>query len=223
MVRPTRPQFRFGQSQRCLYIDIHAPDKLTYDDLKQAILERYKLTPEAYRRKFRGHSCSEHQSFKEANDKLAYLFDKWVETSNIPKTYEGLREMMLMDQAYRRISYELSQYVQEREPSTLTEMGTLADKRVDMKGRKWLASITNSDQKHQKRKRPTKQPEPGNDGKQKGKIKCFNCGEEVHTKPQCTKPKKQNQDKKEQAGQGHNGATPKPAFLCDSVMQEETH
>ena len=131
--------------------------------------------------------------------------------------------MMLMDHAYRRIPYELSQYVQEREPSTLKEMGTLADKRVDMKGRKWLASITNSDQKHQKGKRPPKQPKPGNDGKQKGKIECFNCGEEGHTKPQCTKPKKQNQDKKDQAGQGHNGATPKPAFLCDSVMQENTH
>ena len=53
--------------------------------------------------------------------------------------------MMLMDQAYRKIPYELSQYVQEREPSTLREMCTLADKRVDMKGRKWLASITSPD------------------------------------------------------------------------------
>ena len=93
------PNLGFGKA-RDAYTDIHAPDNLTYDELKRAILERYELTPEAYRGKFRGHSRSEHQSFKEA-----YLFDKLVETSNIPKTYEGLREMMLMDQTYRKIPF----------------------------------------------------------------------------------------------------------------------
>ena len=76
---------------RDAYTDIHASDHLTYDMLKRCMLKRYELTPEAYRRKFRGHSCSDNQSLKEANFKLAYLFDKWVETSNIPKTYNGLR------------------------------------------------------------------------------------------------------------------------------------
>ena len=115
---------------RDAYTDIHASDHLTYDMLKRCMLKRYELTPEAYRRKFRGHSCSDNQSFKEANFKLAYLFDKWLETSNIPKTYNGLRVMMLMDQANRWMPYELSQYVQEKEPSSLKEMGTVTDKQV---------------------------------------------------------------------------------------------
>ena len=85
------PRLGSGKA-RDAYTDIHAPDNLTYDELKRAILEHYELTPEAYRRKFRGHSRSDNQSFKEANGKLAYLVDKWVETYNIPKTYNGLRE-----------------------------------------------------------------------------------------------------------------------------------
>ena len=39
----------------------------------------------------------------------------------------------------------------------------------------------------------------------------------------CTKPRQQNHEKKDKADQSHDGATPRPAFLFDSVTKEDTH
>ena len=77
MVRPTRPNLGSGKA-RDAYTDIHAPDNLTYDELKRAILEGYAQKPIGVNS---GATLVVNTSHSKAHGKLAYLFDKWVETS----------------------------------------------------------------------------------------------------------------------------------------------
>ena len=119
---------------------------IQYDDLKKAILNKYELTAEAYRRKFFG-CMLEEQSFKEWGGKLIYYLDKWVELAGKDKTNaQDLMDLIIMDQMYRKMPVPLTQYLKEKEPTDCAQLMELADKYVDLKGgRKWLTNITKHD------------------------------------------------------------------------------
>ena len=80
------------------YSRLPAADARNYAILKKALLTRYQLTQEDYRRKFLAGSQSARETASQFLVRLEHLFDHWVRLSDIEHTYEGLRELTVMEQ-----------------------------------------------------------------------------------------------------------------------------
>ncbi|CAN8020727.1 unnamed protein product [Ixodes persulcatus] len=70
-------------------------DALDYPKVKLALLQRFGYTKEGYRERFRDAKPEEGETRKQFAARLAGYFDRWVEVSEIGKTFEALRNSFL--------------------------------------------------------------------------------------------------------------------------------
>ena len=98
-----------------------------YAILKKALLTRYQLTQEDYRRKFLKGSQSARETASQFLVRLEHLFDHWVKLSDVEHTYEGLRELTVMEQYLHACPRELALFIRERSPTGLKQLVELAD------------------------------------------------------------------------------------------------
>ena len=71
-----------------------------YEALKKAILKAYKKTPDQYRKDFRFAKISSKENYSQFLVSLYRLFDYWVNSTGIAKTYEALRDLCVGDQFF---------------------------------------------------------------------------------------------------------------------------
>ena len=109
------------------YSRLPAADARNYAILKKALLTRYQLTQEDYRRKFLAGSQSARETASQFLVRLEHLFDHWVRLSDIEHTYEGLRELTVMEQYLHACPRELALFIRERSPIGLKQLVELAD------------------------------------------------------------------------------------------------
>ena len=69
-----------------------------YRYLKKALLAKYQLTVDDYRRKFFSVKQVNGESCTNLCGDLEFNLDQWLELSNVEKTFEGLRELLLREQ-----------------------------------------------------------------------------------------------------------------------------
>ena len=108
------------------YSRLPAEDARNYAILK-ALLTRYQLTQEDYRRKFLAGSQSARETASQFLVRLEHLFDHWVRLSDVEHTYEGLRELTVMEQYLHACPRELALFIRERSPTGLKQLVELAD------------------------------------------------------------------------------------------------
>lgn len=53
-------------------------DALNYDDVKQAILDKFEINNETYRQRFRSYSAQEDETPRELHVRLKDLYEKWM-------------------------------------------------------------------------------------------------------------------------------------------------
>lgn len=73
--------------------------------------------------------------------RLSNYFDKWIELSEMDKLFEGLRELMIAEQLFKRCSPELTEFLKERKPRALAETLELADRFMEAQGLKKLTKM----------------------------------------------------------------------------------
>ena len=181
-------------------LDVYAlmpqEDAMDYDKLKCALLQRYQLTEEGFKRKYRKCRPETGETFQQFSARLKSYFTRWIDMSGIPKTFEGLQDLMLRDQFTFICNRELELFLREREPTSLEQASKLADsykeaRYVDIvnltfkndRGRSRSASRSRS---------PVKRDQiPNNQnsyGRGRGKyypgLKCYNCGG-THYRREC--------------------------------------
>ncbi|GFO29994.1 gypsy retrotransposon integrase-like protein 1 [Plakobranchus ocellatus] len=93
------------------YGRLSAEQAKDYDKVKEALMKRYDLTEDGYRRKFRTCKPAEGESPDMFIVRIVTYLDRWNELSKTDKSYENLR----LDSARtfhgcmsRRSSYELA-------------------------------------------------------------------------------------------------------------------
>ena len=69
-----------------------------YGQVRRAVLRRYELTVESYRRKFRQAKHKE-DTFSEWSVHLIGFLEIWLDSAEIPQTFEGLKEATVMEQS----------------------------------------------------------------------------------------------------------------------------
>ena len=98
----------------------------SYRYLKKALLAKYQLTVDDYRRKFFSVRQANEESCTNLWGDLEFNLDQWLELSNVEKTFEGLRELLLREQFLYSCQKDIAVFLKVRAPVDQKTMLDLA-------------------------------------------------------------------------------------------------
>ncbi len=95
-----------------------------YEDLKEALLEKFNISPETYRQRFRSTTVPGGESPTETYHRLKNLYKRWVRPEGHSK--EEIGEAIILEQLLRVLPYDARTWVREHEPRSGREAAKLA-------------------------------------------------------------------------------------------------
>ena len=93
--------------------------------MKIALMKKYNLTEDGYRRKFKASTSETDESPDQFIDRLSTYLIWWLELSKTEKTFEGLKNLIVKEQFINLCPKELVIHLHERVPETLEEIAKL--------------------------------------------------------------------------------------------------
>lgn len=102
-------------------------DAMKYDELKSALLKRFELTEEGFKKRYRSFRPDKGETYGQFVVRLQSYLQRLVDMSNIQKTYEGLFDLMVRDQLLHICNRQLSLFLLQRTPKSAAEMTKFAD------------------------------------------------------------------------------------------------
>ena len=94
---------------------------LNYDKLKVALLKRYELTEEGFKRKYKKCRPENGETFQQFTTRMKSYFTRWIDMASIEKSYEGLQDLILREQLTFICNRDLELFLREREPKSLEQ------------------------------------------------------------------------------------------------------
>ncbi|XP_025103745.1 centrosome-associated protein CEP250-like [Pomacea canaliculata] len=116
-----------GESLK-LYHALCIHGSVEYEKLKRELLTKFQCTEEGYRERLRSIRPQMGESMISFSTRLISIADRWVELSNVEKSYNGLRDLLLREQLIQSVSRDLAVFLRERAPSSVEEMIDCAEK-----------------------------------------------------------------------------------------------
>jgi len=186
-----------------VYALMPADKALDYEALKTALLKRYDLTEDGFKKRFRACRPMVGETFAQYSVRLDSYFQRWLEMAKIDKTYDSLYDLMVRDQFIHVCSKDLSLFLKERIPDSLDKMALLADQYREArytcasnlinKGKPVLNSSTNykSSNSNQRftgnfqKKDPVDKFTDRNHSVSTGDRRCYKCGKHGHIANNC--------------------------------------
>ena len=208
-----------GRAQEA-YSAICGENYLNYARVKSAVLKSYELVPEAYRQRFRSWVKGDEQTHVEFIRVLTSNFQRWCAAANVA-SFDGLCELIVLEQFKDVIPQRVATYVNEQKPSTALRAAELADDFVlTHKGSftekcargDWTRGDDNGYARGGAKFSPGSPRRFEGPGRPEGASvgQCHYCKEEGHWKEQCPLL--------EHRGKPQYGATHAPAMCCSAVL-----
>ena len=169
-------------------LDVYAlmpkEDALNYDKLKVALLKRYELTEEGFKRKYKKCRPENGETFQQFTTRMKSYFTRWIDMASIEKSYEGLQDLILREQLTFICNRDLELFLREREPKSLEQASKLADQYkearyvdiVSLTYKNNERSRSRSNSESRSRSPITRGPNQGNQGYPRPRVRCYNCG-----------------------------------------------
>ena len=161
-----------------------------YDVLKTALLHRFERTEDGFRQRFRACRPESTETFQQFRVRLCSYFNRWLELSSVPKTYDGMIDLMIRDQFLSVCGRDLLLFLKERTQKSSESMSQIADQYREAR-RVNAASLVNTGKKQPvKPTGPTKtvessQPPASTGNKFTKDRKCYKCGKHGHIASEC--------------------------------------
>ena len=124
-----------GKSLEC-YSRLAEADARDYSKLKSALLRRFDLTAEGFRRKFYEARRDKDETAAQFVVRLVGYLDRWIQLAGIECTYEGLMTLLVRERFLDSCDDRLALYLRERSPNDLDEVVSLADHYLDARSNK---------------------------------------------------------------------------------------
>ena len=113
-----------------------------YNELKNALLKRYQLTEEGFRRKFREEKPDQGETVYQFIARIRRYLERWVDLAGIDKTYESVMDLLVREQYISTCSEEMAIFLKERIPKNVKEMTMFAERYVEAHERKYKSDDT---------------------------------------------------------------------------------
>ena len=177
-----------------IYIGLSAEITEDYQSLKAALLKGFRKTPGSFRLEFKNARPKFHETFKQFATTLERLFDYWISAAEVPNTFEGLRDFIILDQFMAAIPDDLRIKIKELTFTNLNDVVNMADRWAD------AHRYFSKDSRHKPKannfqsrdfKSPSrahhKQSAVGKDltSQPQRKRTCYSCGSDGHLKKNC--------------------------------------
>ena len=117
-----------------------------YDRVKLALMKRYDLTEDGYRRKFRASKPEVDESPEQFIVRLDRYLLRWLELSNTERSFEGLKDLFVKEQFIDSCPKELAIHLRERAPETLVQIAKIADQYLEAHGKHLFSSASKKPQ-----------------------------------------------------------------------------
>lgn len=172
-----------------------------YDHVKKALMDRFECTDEGFRLKFRRSRPLKGEKVEQFVNRIKTYLKRWVALSSCDETFNGVIELMLMEQFMNNCGRNLQVYLKERLPIPFAEMMELAERFVSAHGGLLNNSRTPIETRWEKQnvQKEGKSYTSGSDtGNKPEKVEprrmvCFRCDRPGHKAFQCKERKKQAQ------------------------------
>ncbi|RXN23940.1 zinc finger and SCAN domain-containing 9 [Labeo rohita] len=105
---------RFERQALEAYLAMDEERAEVYTDLKEALLEKFNISPETYRQRFRSTTVPAGESPTETYNRLKNLYKRWVRPEEHSK--EEIGEAIILEQLLRVLPYDARTWVREHEP-----------------------------------------------------------------------------------------------------------
>ena len=162
-----------------------------FDAIKKAVLARYDVNEEAYRRRFRALTRSNGETNREVAVKLMDLQQKWLKEC---KNMDDIKEAIGIEQFLNTLPPEKRIWLTERKPRTCVEAGELADeyeqaRKQDPSGQKATphkkCNFCHKQGHLEQECRKKKASGAGLYTGETGQPMCFNCRKYGHISKRC--------------------------------------
>ena len=90
---------------------------LDYDKVKEALLIRYQLTEEGFKKRYRESDPEEGETPDQFYARIDGYLDRWVELSGTEKSYQGLKELINKEQFINRCPQDLAIHLKRNGPT----------------------------------------------------------------------------------------------------------
>ena len=170
-----------------VYVRLSRDEAKVYDKVKDALLTRYQLTEEGFRMKFRESPPEVGESPGQFLTRIGNYLESWMKLAKAEATFEGLRQLVIMEQFLNMCPKELAVYLKERPMESMDEVAKTSEKFLQAHG-KTLASGQGKrdDRKSQNPQQRTAQQKDSGGKNEKSKDReCYNCRRTGHERNQC--------------------------------------
>ncbi|XP_073470456.1 LOW QUALITY PROTEIN: uncharacterized protein [Aquarana catesbeiana] len=182
------------------YVELSEEQCDDYEALKAAIIQKFQLTPEVYRKRFRSLQKGPGDSYMHVVGRLRTTFRQWTKGLKAD-SFESLEDLMIEDQLLHICPTDVRQFVLERKPTSAKAAAELADTYIHSRVSDYRKAPPNGwkgGKSHTATPPPPtnqvpQRPEPAASGAKAfltDKRKCYNCGEAGHLSTQCPEQKK---------------------------------
>ena len=173
-----------------VYSRLSPEDSLDYDKLKEALLQRFQLTEEGFRRKFRRGKPKEGETTVQFLARIENYLKRWINLAKIESTFEGVCDLLLREQLLNTSSKELVVFVKEHSCETAEELARLSDRYLEAHGGRKRADFSKrfspvGENQQQTNIKPGADKDGSSREQNKNTFKCFLCGKSNHKAKDC--------------------------------------
>ena len=162
-----------------VYLRLSEETAQDYDRVKLALMKRYDLTEDGYRRKFRASKPKVDESPEQFIVRLDRYLLRWLELSNTERSFEGLKDLIVKEQFIDSRPKELAIHLRERALETLVQIAKIADQYLEAHGKHLFSPAS---------RKPVVLPQKEETRNQQNDstiVVCFKCNARGHRAVNC--------------------------------------
>jgi len=156
-----------------VYSMLPAEQANNYDQLKAALLKRYQLSADGFKRRFRSAKPEPGETPTQFLTKIDNYLQSWIELAKAEKTFDKLKTLIVPEQYFSVRPKEMVMHLKERKPKSIKKLGEKAENYVEARATNVVFGIN---------------PKLSNIRSLRSEMRqCHNCNRFKHLQRQCFK------------------------------------